>query len=111
MIVLVCEDEEECAVYRRLLQERPPYRLDGRTPLGRRLKRHHPTVVLEVLGPPTGSDDWPWIVAFYSPNRVPGGQRGHWAFEGAGDRDEAQTIALDIQKDIERHAKRLKLGD
>ncbi|WP_431857601.1 hypothetical protein [Azospirillum sp.] len=111
VIALVCEDEEECRIYKRLFQEEPPHRLDDRTPLGRRLKKHHPSVVLEVLAPPTHGDGWPWIVAFYSPNPVPDGQRGHWAFESAGDRDEARTIALDIQRDIERHAKRLKLGD
>ena len=109
-IALVCEDAEECTTYRLLLR-RPPYKLDHGTPLGQPLKTHYPNVVLEVLAPPVEGGDWPWIVAFYSPRRVPEGQRGHWAFETAGDWDEAQTIASDIQQDIERHAKRLKLGD
>ena len=110
-IALLCEDEEERTDYERLFQEKPPYRLDHSTPLGRMLRKHYPTIVLELLAPSAEGDGWPWIVAFYSPNRLPDGQRGHWAFEGAGDRDEALTIMLDIRQDVEHHAKRLILRD
>lgn len=99
-IALVCEDAEELRSYERLFRAERPHILDHRTPLRRSLQKHYPTFVLETLSPPITGGSWPWIVAFYSPKRVPDGQRGHWVFEVAGDEHEAQSIVLDINQQI-----------
>ena len=98
VIALVCEDAEELRSYERLFRAEPPHTLDHHTLLRRRLQKHYPTFVLEILNPPITEGNWPWIVAFYSPKPIPDGQRGHWVVEVAGDEAEAQSIVLDIRQ-------------